>query len=84
MLFGREVITFNYVFYISVELSWHSTLLTVQEIQEHAGYWGDPVCDTVFIIDNSLHIIADNLATKFVCFPLAFIFKIQRESLILF
>lgn len=37
----------------------------------------DPICDIGFIIDNMLYIIADNLATKFVCFPLAFIFKIE-------
>jgi len=54
--------------------------LTVQEIHEHAGYWGDSICDKVFIIDNWLHMLVDNLATKFV-FPLAFIFKIQSESL---
>lgn len=76
MFFGREVIIFNYVFYISVELSWYSIFLIVQEIQEYVGYWGDLVCDIVFIIDNLLYIIVDNLVIKFVCFLFVFIFKI--------
>lgn len=54
--------------------------LTVQEIHEHAGYWGDSICDIVFVVGNLLHTIADNSATEFIRFPLEFIFKIQNES----
>lgn len=42
---------------------------------------GDPIYEIVSIINNLIYIIADNLATKFVCFPLASIFKIKSESL---